>query len=518
MASEELDVLVIGGGVTGCGVALDAASRGLSVGLLEQRDLAAGTSSRSSKLFHGGLRYLEHFRFGLVKEALAERNLMLNHVAPHLVEPVSFLYPIRHRFWERLYVGAGVLLYDILAAFASNPLPRHRHLTKRGALKKAPALDPVALVGAVEYWDAKVDDARHTVAVARTAASMGALLATSARVIELVANDGRVAGVVALDLETGATSTVRAKTVISATGVWTDDLQAMAGDQGLDVRASKGIHLVVPRSAIDSDTGLLLRTAASVLFVIPWHGAWIVGTTDTPWELRRAHPAASRTDIDYLLRWVNTVLSKPLAKSDIVGVFAGLRPLLKGESDQTSKLSREHAVMSSPNGLISIAGGKYTTYRVMARDAVDAAVGQLSQDVPPSRTDEIRLVGETRDHELERMVAQRPELDERVGDSRFRMVEVLYGTTHEGALHLDDVLTRRTRVSIETSHRGTDVAAKVAELMAEDLGWDESIIDREVDHYLARVAAERDSQTRPDDETADAARMGAPDVRGAGTD
>ena len=340
MQTELFDVVVIGGGVTGCGIALDAASRGLSVALVEQRDYASGTSSRSSKLFHGGLRYLEQFNVGLVREALAERNLMLNRVCPHLVEPVSFLYPLKHRFWERIYVGAGVLVYDVLASFADNPLPRHRHLSKRAALKEAPGLDPETLTGAVKYWDALVDDARHTVAVARTAAAHGAALATSSRVVDMVVTNGSVRGVVVEDLETGNRFPIRARSVISATGVWTDDLQALAGDSGIDVVASKGIHLVVPKSAIESKTGMILRTEKSVLFVIPWGEHWIVGTTDTPWELRRAHPAASQTDIDYLLHWVNTVLATPIGHEDIVGVYAGLRPLITGESDETSKLSR----------------------------------------------------------------------------------------------------------------------------------------------------------------------------------
>ena len=512
MQTELFDVVVIGGGVTGCGIALDAASRGLSVALVEQRDYASGTSSRSSKLFHGGLRYLEQFNFGLVREALAERNLMLNRVCPHLVEPVSFLYPLKHRVWERLYVGAGVLLYDALAAFADNPLPRHRHLSKRAALKEAPGLDPESLTGAVKYWDALVDDARHTVAVARTAAAHGAALATSCRVVDMVMEDERVRGVVVEDLETGHRFAVRARSVISATGVWTDDLQALAGDSGIDVVASKGIHLVVPKSAIESETGMILRTKKSVLFVIPWGDHWIVGTTDTPWELRRAHPAASQTDIDYLLHWVNTVLDTPLGHEDIVGVYAGLRPLITGESDETSKLSREHAILVSDSGLVSIAGGKYTTYRVMAKDAVDAAAKNLGS-VLDSKTEDIEIVGAERDREIEDLVKENPKLAARLGNSRYSHADVVYAVQKEGALHLDDVLTRRTRVSIETADRGVSVARTTADLVAPILGWSAEDIDREVEHYVARVEAEIDSQTRPDDRTADAARMGAPDVR-----
>ena len=516
MEKEVFDVVVIGGGVTGCGVALDAASRGMSVALVEQRDLASGTSSRSSKLIHGGLRYLEQFNFALVREALSERNLMLSTLCPHLVEPVSILYPLRHRIWERLYVGAGVFLYDLLARLGGSSLPRHRHLTKTSALALAPSLAPAALTGAIVYWDAMVDDARHTLALARTAVSHGALLATSTRVVGMVMDGSQVGGVVARDLEGGQTLEIRARSVISATGVWTDDVQEMAGDHGIDVLASKGVHLVVPQSVIDSSTGLILRTEKSVLFVIPWAEHWIIGTTDTPWSLRRAHPAASRSDIEYLLDRVNAVLRKPIAASDVVGVYAGLRPLLTGESEETSRLSREHAVLVSDSGLISVAGGKYTTYRVMARDAVDVAAENLV--ATDSLTDQIVLVGADRPDVLQGLTVTRPELAERLGETRFTKAEALYAATDEGALHLDDILTRRTRISIESADRGTDVAADVARLVAPELGWSEEDLAREVSHYLARVEAERDSQTRPDDRTADAARMGAPDVRLGGLD
>lgn len=518
MRSESFDVVVIGGGVTGCGAALDAASRGLSVALVEQRDYASGTSSRSSKLIHGGLRYLEQLNLALVREALSERNLMLRTLCPHLVEPVSFLYPLRHRIWERLYVGAGILLYDILAARTDNPLPRHRHLTRAAASRLSPALDPRSLVGAVRYWDAMVDDARHTMTLARTAVAHGAAAASSVRVVGLPMDEGRVSGVAVRDLEAGDEFEIRSRSVISATGVWTDEIQDLAGDGGIDVIASKGVHLVVPRSAIDSSTGLILRTEKSVLFVIPWHDHWIVGTTDTPWSLRRAHPAASRTDIEYLLHQANAVLRRALGHDDIVGVFAGLRPLLIGESEETSRLSREHAVLEAGSGLISVAGGKYTTYRVMARDAVDAAARAISKEVPRSRTDLIPLVGADRDAELSQMKESDPAMAAPVGESRYSGAEVVYAVTHEGALHLDDILTRRTRISIETPDRGVAVAREVADLVGPHLGWTGQDVAREVEHYLARVEAELDSQTRHDDRTADAARMGAPDVRLGGTD
>jgi len=530
MSSETFDVVVVGGGVTGAGAALDAASRGLSVALVEQRDYASGTSSRSSKLFHGGIRYLEQFNLGLVKEALEERNLMLTRLCPHLTEPVSFVYPLTHRFWERPYVGAGVLLYQLMARTTRDSLPGHEHLSRDDLAELAPSLDPAGHHGGVRYWDALVDDARHTMFLARTARSHGAALATSTRVTGIdSASDER--GVQITDLETGEEHTIRTHAIVNASGVWSDDIQELAGSRGLNVTASKGIHIVVPADRIRSHTGLILRTRASVLFVIPFGDHWVIGTTDTPWSEHRSHPAASSTDIQYLLTWVNTVLSQPLVRDDIVGVYAGLRPLLTGESDQTSRLSREHAVVDNDRGTISIAGGKYTTYRVMARDAIDAAARYLPGVVSGSRTADIPLVGAG----TERPAYVDPRLWRRYGtlatdvlelahgdpvlsnpvvdDAPYLGAELVYAATHEGALHLDDFLTRRTRMSIETSHRGTHAIEPVTGLVGPHLGWGEATQERESQHYRARVEAERDSQNQPDDHTADAARMGAPDVR-----
>jgi glycerol-3-phosphate dehydrogenase len=547
-SGPELDVLVVGGGVVGAGAALDAVTRGLSTGLVEMRDWASGTSSRSSKLVHGGLRYLEMLDFRLVAEALSERALLLQRLAPHLVRPVPFLYPLQHRGWERPYVGAGIALYDAMsmAAGKSRGVPGHRHLSKRKALREAPALRPDALVGAVQYWDAQVDDARHTMNLARTAAAYGAHCANRTRVVDLLRQGERVTGAVVVDLESGRRLEVRAKQVVNATGVWTDDTQALAATRGqFKVRASKGVHLLVPRDRIPSSTGLILRTATSVLFVIPWGRHWIVGTTDTDWDLDKSHPAVSSRDVDYLLAQANRVLAAPLRKEDVEGVYAGLRPLLHGESEQTSKLSREHLVGHPVPGLVVVAGGKYTTYRVMAKDAVDEAVRALDARVPESVTATVPLVGAegyaalwnqrhtvaarsglhvarvvhllqrygTLIHEVLAVLAADPSLAEPLpGADDYLRVEVVYAVTHEGARHLDDVLTRRTRASIESWDRGVEAAPVVAELMAPLLGWDDAHAALELEHYLARVQAEREAQQQPDDETADAARLGAPDV------
>ncbi|WP_107101345.1 glycerol-3-phosphate dehydrogenase/oxidase [Peterkaempfera griseoplana] len=548
LGERELDILVVGGGVVGCGAALDAATRGLSAGLVEARDWASGTSSRSSKLIHGGLRYLEMLDFRLVAEALRERGLLVQRIAPHLVRPVPFLYPLQHRVWERPYVGSGVLLYDTMGITSGNArgLPHHRHLTRRGALREAPALRADALVGAVQYWDAQVDDARHTMTLARTAAAYGVLAANRTRVTRFLRQGERVVGAVVTDLETGRTTEVRARQVINATGVWTDDTQAMAGTRGqFHVRASKGVHLLVPRDRINSRTGLILRTEKSVLFVIPWGRHWIVGTTDTDWDLDKFHPATSAKDIEYLLDHVNRVLVTPLTPEDVEGVYAGLRPLLSGEAAETSKLSREHLVAHPVPGLVVVAGGKYTTYRVMAKDAVDEAVRALDEKVPPCTTHTVPLLGADGfqaiwnarhsmarrsglhvarvEHLLRRygslveevldLVAEDPGLGEPLPSSDdYLRAEAVYAVTHEGARHLDDVLARRTRISIESWDRGVDAARPVAELMAGRLGWGGDQVDREVDHYLKRVEAERQAQRQPDDHTADAVRLGAPEI------
>src|SRR3954471_5239851 len=545
LATKQIDVLVVGGGVTGAGVALDAATRGLSTALVEGRDFASGTSSRSSKLFHGGLRYLEQMDLRLVREALQERELLLTRLAPHLARPVSFLYPLTHRGWERAYVGAGLALYDTLGG--ARALPRHRHYTRTGARALAPALRRDALVGGVRYYDAQCDDARHTLSLVRTAAAYGAVVRSSTEVVGFVKEGGRVVAAELRDTESGETAAVQCGVVVNATGVWTDDVQGLADSRGeFKVRASKGIHLVVPRDRISSETGIILRTEKSVLFVIPWGEHWIIGTTDDDWHYAKAHPAASRTDIDYVLSHVNAVLAVPLTTADISGVYAGLRPLLSGEEEVTSQLSREHAISRSPRGMISVAGGKYTTYRVMARDAVDAAVAELGKQAPHCVTDSIPLLGADGYHALanqaDSLAAETglprwridhllgrygsllhevlaPGADDREwlepvpGAGTYLMAEVRYAATHEGALHLDDVLTRRTRISIETSHRGVESMKTVAAALAEVLGWDDEQTTREIAAYDARVAAECASQEQTDDENAIARRLVAPDNR-----
>jgi len=548
LKTKELDILVVGGGIVGTGSALDATTRGLRVGMVEARDWASGTSSRSSKLVHGGIRYLEQLDFRLVREALIERGLLLQRIAPHLVKPVRFLYPLTKPVIERLYVGAGMLLYDIFSYTGGRPpgVPHHRHLTKRQMLRAMPSLNPNSFVGGLTYYDAQVDDARYVANLARTASFYGAHVASRVRVEGFIKVGQRVVGVNAHDLETGEKFEIRARQVVNATGVWTDDTQSMVGERGqFKVRASKGVHLVVPRDRIHSKLGLLLRTEKSVLFVIPWGRHWLIGTTDTDWNLDKAHPAATAADIDYILEHVNKVLAVKLTRDDVEGVFAGLRPLLAGESEQTSKLSREHIVAHSVPGLVVVAGGKWTTYRIMAQDAIDEAVAALDGKISKSITEDIALLGAEGYHaawnkrgkiarafgvhkvriehllnrygvltdELLDLIRERPELQEPLpGADDYIAAEVVYAATHEGAIHLEDVLARRTRISIEAWDRGVSAAPVAAELMAGVLGWSPERTQIEVDRYLQRVAAELESQQQPDDASADRIRLEAPDI------
>jgi glycerol-3-phosphate dehydrogenase len=552
LAGAELQVLVVGGGVVGAGVALDAATRGLSVGLVEARDFGAGTSSRSSKLIHGGLRYLEQLNIGLVREALAERALLLGVIAPHLVRPVPFLFPLTHHVWERAYVGTGVTAYDALGFSLGHVkgLPGHRQLSRRGALRLAPGLKRSAITGAVAYWDAQVDDARYVLTLVRTAASYGAQVASRVRVTGLLREGERVTGVHAIDLETGGEIEIRAQQVVNATGVWTDEIQAMVGGRGMiHVRASKGVHLVVPKDRIHSTTGIILRTPFSVLFIIPWGRHWIIGTTDSDWTGSKSEPAASGSDIDYLLSQANRVLKTPLTREDVTGVYAGLRPLLAGESESTSRLSREHVVAHPVPGLVLVAGGKYTTYRVMARDAVDAVVHALDWRSPPSCTDRVPLAGADGylalwnsrhrlatssglhvariEHLLGRYGSLAPEVLALVeaepglgrpvtGADDYLRAEIVYAASHEGARHLDDVLARRTRIAIETPDRGLSAAEEAADLVAKPLRWDGGQVTREVRHYREVIAAERASQDASTDADAGAIRDRVPDIVPAG--
>ena len=507
MRQERFDLLVIGGGITGAGIALDAATRGLSVALVEASDIAAGTSSRSSKLIHGGLRYLEMLDLGLVREALHERRLLLTRLAPQLVRPVPFLFPLRHRIWERPYMGAGLLLYDSMGG--ARHVPRARHLSKRSALRSAPALRPDALIGAVRFHDAQEDDALYAVYVARTAAAHGAAIATRAAVTAFARDEGgRVIGAQVRDGVAGETFAVRARHTVAAAGVGTDRVLELAtGRPHHELRPSKGVHVLVPRAAIPMRIGLFMRTEKSIFHAIPWgEDHWLLGDTDTEWDGDPDAPVANRADVDYLLAKVSSVLVRPVGRAEVCGVYAGLRPLVAAAgSAATTRLSRQHRLFHPLPGLTAIAGGKYTTYRVMARDAVDAAARDLGGTVAPSRTADVPLVVRG-DDEVRALAAADPALAAPIpGAGHHVMAAAVHACTHQGALDLDDILARRMRVAIEVPDRGRAAAAAVAPAVAGVLGWSDARAAEEVARYVRLRDAEAAAEAAPDDISARAA-------------
>ena len=528
-STEDYDVVIIGGGSVGAGAAVDAATRGLKTAVLEARDFAAGTSSRSYKMFHGGLRYLAMFDFRLVAESLKERELNMSTLAPHLVKPLKFIFPLTHRGWERVMMFGGFTLYDLMGGAKS--VPMQKHLTRKGVLKVTPGLKEDAVVGGVRYYDTLVDDARHTMTVLRTAAEYGASVRTGTEVTGFEKDArGRITAAHVRDLETGRETTVRGKVFINATGVWNDKIQEMAGAEGkFTVHASKGVHVVVPKDALDAEAALCFVTEKSVLFVIPWGEYWIIGTTDTDWEkgLSLPDPAPTKADIDYILDQVNQRVRNKISREDIVGVYSGLRPLLSGKSDSTTNLSRNHAVARVAPGMVSVAGGKYTTYRVIGKDAVDLAAKELGTKVAESITEKTPILGADGYHALANQVpalARRYNLSETYiehllgrygslidevlapaaedasllepvpGAESYLWAEVRYAVTHEGALHIDDIVSRRLRVAIEFADRGVAAARPIAEFVAPLLGWDSADIEREVarftEHTEAELAAE----------------------------
>jgi glycerol-3-phosphate dehydrogenase len=535
LATEKFDVLVIGGGITGVGAALDAASRGLKVALVEPHDLASGTSSRSSKLIHGGLRYLEQYDFRLVREALQEREALVTLLAPHLVKPVAFLYPLHEKLKDRTYVGAGLALYDVLRGF-QRALPWHKHLSQKNVAQVAPSLRQDIVTGAIKYFDAQVDDARYTMMVARTAARHGAVIATGVSCESLMREGKRVVGAVVRNLETGEMIQVSAGATVMCAGVWSDELHARFGlKPGYEVRMSKGAHIVLPGSAINSEAGIILKTPVSVLFVIPWGDKWIVGTTDTEYDGDRNEPLANRGDIDYILAQANRVLEPQLRYEDIIGVYAGLRPLVSKKADaSTTKLSREHTVDRPAPGFVSIAGGKYTTYRIMAEDVIDLAGKELHKDVRNSTTDRLPIVGadgynalvqqvplisaethlseSTISHLLNRYGSLISEILELITEDSslakplgaglpYLRAEIQYAVSHEGARSVEDVVARRTRIAFEANENGSALLEEIADIIAPLLDWsskDRAESIRKYREILERERAEAKILLEPD--------------------
>ncbi len=487
--------------------------------LIEQDDIASGTSSRSSRLIHGGLRYLEQFHFALVREALAERSRLL-HLAPHLVRIEPLLFPIYGLpYASKAFYDAGLTLYDILGARHDGGW--HRRLSRADTLDLAPTLRTSGLRGGLLYHDGVEDDARYTLAVARSAIAAGGTIATRVRATGLRAgrSPGSIEAVTAHDDLTGTDLEIRTAAVVDATGVWAARADHPLGSGSLRILPSRGAHLVVRRERIPNKVGLTIRVPGKVVFLVPWPEHWLIGTTDAPYEGSDEHPPADPWEVTKLLDTVNATMDVDLRREDVVGTFAGLRPLIAPSDGSTVKASREHRVSVEANGVVRIGGGKYTTYRVMAADVIDAVLGRDAARARPSATADHRLVGAADLPELARLAAElgtdpgiaalgsgaagqlvarhgteaprvvdlgrsldlvRPLVDGRP----FLQAEVPWAARHELAHTIDDILARRTRLAQELPDRGAAVAPRVAALLARELGWDEARQGREVGEYL----------------------------------
>src|SRR6266566_2038800 len=523
LGGEQFDVLVIGGGVTGAGVALDAVARGYKVALVEKVDFASGTSSKSTKLVHGGIRYLPNFDFALVHEALVERGALLRN-APYLVQPVGFVLPLyegdRHPvgmpFTTPGGIGLGLIMdiglwmYDLMAGMfaGSRGVKRHRRLSRNKVMELAPALVTEKLKEGFIYYDAQTNDARLTLALIRTAAQFGATIANYAEVTSFVTENGKVTGAHVRDQLGNQDITVRARHIVNATGVFSEQIEALAGyEPQVQVNPSKGVHLVFSCEDVKlgNDAIVLPETDDKrILFLVPWESRAIFGTTDTG-SGDLDHPTATEADISYLLNHLKRYLSVHLTEDNIISVYAGYRPLLssRGSEHSTAKLSRTHAVLQSPSGLVTIVGGKLTTYRRMAQDTVDVLSRRdgsspihPTQNLPlqgsagwPARQRELEIKGtalglspQILEHlgrsygseamELLKLIEGDAELGRRlIDDLPYTRAEVVYACLQEMAMTPDDVLARRTRITIEDRHRGLGILDDVVGLMAKELGW-----------------------------------------------
>jgi glycerol-3-phosphate dehydrogenase len=536
---EDADLVVIGGGITGAGIVRDAARRGLRVVLFEQNDVAYGTSSRSSKLIHGGLRYLESYEFSLVFESVSERRVVMD-LAPHLVNPMPFLFPVYQGSRKSLRViSAGMWLYDGLALFRSPK--RHRTLNPTEVAAEEPLLKQEGLQGAPVYYDCSTDDARLTLETIIDATRNGGVVATWARVDALIKDDqGRVSGVVVKNHQDGSVREVKAHTVINATGPWTDEVLAMSGPRkGKLLRPTKGVHIVVEREKLPVEHAVVLfhPTDKRVLFALPWGDRTYVGTTDTDYDGVPGEEAATLEDVDYLITAPNHYFpTSQISRDDVIATWAGLRPLIApepevGELDE-SQVSREHQIVIGQDGLITIAGGKLTTYRKMAKECVDVAVnllklsGALPEEIQSGQTFKYPLPGavgwpEDDDHgrvaaelvevcdcdlsetvarhlvdtygmralELAKLCVHDPSLIEPIVPGRVEiMAQVDFGVKEELAASVSDIMIRRTQVFFRDAHQGVGSVDKVATRMAHLIGWSDDEKQRSVDDYLAAVA------------------------------
>ncbi len=527
LTAKAVDILVIGGGITGAGIARDAAMRGLETILVEQGDLGSGTSSRSSRLVHGGLRYLEYGHFRLVLEASRERRILLQ-IAPHLVHPLPFVFPVHRNdrvpLWKLI---AGMWLYDVLAAFRN--VRRHRPLSKRGVLEAEPMLRERGLVGGALYYDAQCDDARLTIATARSAMAHGALVANYMPVETLVLADGAVRGVHVRDALTGQEAVIHASVIVNATGPWSDAIRRMESPETPPLlRPTRGAHVMVPRSRVGNAHAVVLTSPIDgrIMFVLPWGDLAYIGTTDTDCGDQPESARATSDDVVYLLRSANAYFPNArLTENDVVASWAGLRPMLAGGKNQTaSERSREHKIHVGRGGMLSIVGGKLTTYRVMARDVVNLAVRRLQEldgARRPSRaaTDEESLPGgeaqdlrpfhqtprdlgvppETVDHLLRHYGTETAAICNLIRDDRTLLrplsddhpaieAEVVHSTRRELPQHVDDFLIRRIHQFYEVRDQGAASVDRVAALMGAELGWDSTRVAEEVQRYSQLLA------------------------------
>jgi glycerol-3-phosphate dehydrogenase len=524
LANEHWDLLVVGGGIVGAGALLDAASRGMRVALVEQDDIAVGTSSRSSRLIHGGLRYLQQMHIGLVREALSERARLLR-LAPHLVRLESFLFPLYGPpALTRAMYTAGMTMYDLLGSARSGG--RHRHLSREATLDYAPHLRTKDLRGSLRYHDAMEDDARYALAVIRTALAHApdeAIAVTRVRATGPLLDGGRVTGAHAEDRVTGTTFDIRAVAVLDATGVWGAQPDRPFGGGSFSVLPARGSHLVIARDRIPAVGGMTLRIPGRIAFLVPWPRHWLVGTTDQPFHGPIERPPASAAEVDEILGTLNGALDLELSRDDIVGTYAGLRPLVAPSTSRSSvKISREHKVSVESPGLVRVSGGKYTTYRVMARDAIDAVLGDGAR-VRRTATGDLPIIGAAATGDLDALAsrlaaggldgeAARSLVDRHgteaaavldLGRERdmvrplvpgfpYLEAEVAWAVEHELAMSLDDMLTRRIRLAPEVRDRGASCAPRVAQIMGALLGWDDGRRAREISGYLEGAHREFD--------------------------
>jgi glycerol-3-phosphate dehydrogenase len=493
---REWDVIVVGGGATGLGVAVEAASRGYRPLLLEQSDFAKGTSGRSTKLIHGGVRYLRQGNVALVLEALRERGRLLRN-APHLVRNLPFVVP-SYGWWEGPFYGIGLRMYDLLAG--KQGFGRSRALSKQATLELLPTVEPAGLLGGVVYHDGQFDDARLAVNLARTAVNHGAVVVNYARVTALLKEAGEVRGVTVRDVETGEHFEVRGRVVVNATGVFADGLRRMDEPEAATMIApSQGVHIVLDRSFLPGETAIMVPKTddGRVLFAIPWLGRTLVGTTDTPVSEIRLEPKPLREELRFLLEHAGRYLTVDPRPADVLSTFAGLRPLVRGEGELegTAALARDHTLHVSGSGLVTITGGKWTTYRKMAEDTVDQAAMLAGLDERPSVTADLPIHGHHPEpeafgelafygsdaEEVERLIRSEPGLSERLHPRHpTRAGEVVWSARHEMARTVEDVLSRRTRTLLLDARAAREMAPRVADLLAGELGRDHGWAEEQV--------------------------------------